>query len=113
MNQVITSSLPGDEPTEYSYLEIPPLSEPKCGFSAVVYDKTNIVVLGGENSSQYFDTVFMFDTINNKWIELPSMPTARCDFAAGVAGSTIIAAGGFNSESINCIVEIMDMKTRT
>ena len=65
-----------------------PMSEAKHRLEAVVYDKTNVVVLGGiDGDSRVLSTACILDTINDTWIELPPMPTPRSNFALGVAGS--------------------------
>ena len=53
------------DPSHKSHI-LPSLSERNYGLAAVVYERTNIVVLGGYNGFQALATVFMFDTINKK-----------------------------------------------
>ena len=91
------------------------MSAAKAGHAAVVYDNTNVVVLGGRNGADqiFFKTVEMFDTINKNWIRLPLMHTPRNNFAVGVTGSYIVAAGGYNNSGLLNSVEIMNMKNRT
>lgn len=93
---------------------IPPMSQPKAGSAAVVHDGTNVVLLGGcSDDGQRLETAGMFDTISKKWIELPSMPTPRSNFAIGISGSNVIAAGGFGDSGPLDTVEIFDMQKRT
>ena len=77
------------------------MSEEKSYLSAVVFDKTKVVILGGEdNNRNRLATVEQFDTINNQWTKLPSMPTPRSSLSAGVAGSHIIALGGQDDNTL-------------
>merc|ERR1712224_602589 len=46
------------------------------------------------------------------WMKLPPMPTLRVNFAVGVADTSIIAAGGYNSSGRHNTVDILDMKSR-
>merc|ERR1712157_308977 len=70
---------------------LPPMSHAKTGSGAVVYDNNKVVVMGGCDDVQDSATVELLDTINNKWVALPSMPTPRSFFAVGVSGTNIIA----------------------
>merc|ERR1712176_1045352 len=97
-----------DQPNPVSQ-DLPPMPTERFGFAAVVYDSTNIIALGGAKSKQNLTTVEIFDTIKCEWTQLPSMSTARNNFAAGVAGNSIIVAGGDNTNTC----EILDMQTKT
>merc|ERR1712157_238183 len=97
-----------DHPNPVSQ-DLPPMPTERFGFAAVVYDSTNIIALGGAKSRQNLATVEIFDTIKCEWTQLPSMSTARNNFAAGVSGTSIIVAGGDNTNTC----EIFDMQTKT
>lgn len=81
--------------------------------SAVVYDNNKILVVGGRNNYQHSAKVEMLDTINKKWIRLPSMPTPRTVLAAGAAGEDIIIVSGRDCFGPLSIIEILNMQTQT
>ena len=76
------------DPSQDESHYLPSMSEAKYGCGAVVYENTNVVVLGGKGRLQQIATIEMFDTINHrlnrkrlfrrrmnkKWTKLPSMP---------------------------------------
>ena len=54
----------------------------------------------------------MFDTINNQWTDLPSMPTPRDCLSVSIVGDArIIAAGGYHTSGPLNTVDILDMAT--
>ena len=91
---------------------LPPMKEKKYDHSAVIYDDTKIVVLGGYSSRGATTSVAMFDTMANKWTQLPPMPTPRYSLAVGVAGHQVVVAGGRNGCSDLNTAELLDMRTK-
>lgn len=79
----------------------------------VVHDNSKIVVLGGwKYDGILLATVEMLDTTTqNAWTTLPPMPTARRAFAATVAGSSILAVGGYVDYGPSNTAELLDLNS--
>merc|ERR1712151_688219 len=66
-------------------------------FAAVWADDGKIYVLGGhDDEGDSLNTVESFDSQSNSWTMMPSMRTARSNFAAAVLNGEIFALGGLD-----------------
>lgn len=93
-------------------VSLPSMSKARHDHTAVIYDKTMIIVLGGFNNNDGggLATVELFCTTLNLWTRLLPMPTARCLLAAGIAaGSNLLVAGGHNRSNT---AEFLDLDTQ-
>jgi N-acetylneuraminic acid mutarotase len=73
----------------------PPMPTPRSGIAAVAMGH-RIYVFGGEAPEGTFDTVEVFDSVENRWIAAAtSLPTARHGMgAAAHHGRIFVIAGG-------------------
>lgn len=55
---------------------------------------TKIVFAGGENGSQVFDTVDIYDVSTKSWSSGPYLSVPRTALAGAATGSKIVFAGG-------------------
>jgi N-acetylneuraminic acid mutarotase len=70
-----------------------PLPTQRGGYAAAAFGNT-IIVVGGEGGGQAWSTVEAYDTVNDSWSTLPSMPTGRHGIQAAVCdGGMYIPAG--------------------
>ena len=58
-----------------------------------------IFVLGGWNGNSYLESVEMYDTRSNKWVEITPINTARSYLAAAICDNSIFAIGGDDGSS--------------
>jgi hypothetical protein len=74
-----------------------PIPTPRGGYAAAAFGNT-IIVAGGEGGGQAWNTVEAYDTVNDSWSTLPSMPTARHGTEAAVCDGGMYIPGGSTKE---------------
>ena len=81
------------DPTTDTWTELPPLPEPRGGFTGV-YVSGHVIVMGGERGTTTFDAANAYNVETGEWTALPPMPTARHGVATAVIGDTVYAIAG-------------------
>ncbi|VDL81510.1 unnamed protein product [Nippostrongylus brasiliensis] len=70
-----------------------------------------IFAVGGRNGGYTFREAEMLDPRRGKWISLPSMRNARCDFGLTAVNGLLYAVGGYGMQCLNS-VEVYDPRAR-
>ena len=63
---------------------------------ALVSFEGQMYLFGGWNGKEYSNLAYRYDPLQDQWIELPPMPTARAFTGAAAAGGKIYVVGGKN-----------------
>jgi hypothetical protein len=63
---------------------------------AVVFDGSDIYILGGYNGTNSLDSLFIYKTSKGTWSRGASMPVDLCMYDACVLGDTIYVPGGYS-----------------
>ena len=66
----------------------------QCSSHSVVSIGESIFVIGGWNGNSTLNSVEIYDTRSNKWMEITPLNTARFSLAAAVCGNSIFVIGG-------------------
>jgi hypothetical protein len=92
-------------------LTIANLPAPRMFHSACVAPDGKIYVIGGiDPSDQFFNTVFVYDTLTNSWASGESINHVRATHTSAVAGNKIYVIGGTQSFSAGMnSVEVFDL----
>jgi N-acetylneuraminic acid mutarotase len=86
------------DPTTDSWSTVAMLPKPLSHFHATtsVYKGRYILTAGGENPHETAQSsVYLFDTVTNKWSALTSLPAARRAAAGAIVGDTYVVSGGY------------------
>jgi|GEM_PF-3324194 len=76
----------------------------RCGHRAIIYNSTNMYVIGGYNGSSYYNDVHELNLSTLVWTQKsPSggPPATRAYHSATLAGSNITVFGGYNGSALN------------
>ncbi|XP_077293725.1 kelch-like protein 25 [Arctopsyche grandis] len=89
-----------------------PLPKSLVGFSAELWHES-IYIIGGSNDGTYSKSIYIYNTITNRWsIGSESMTFARVHAGSAIVRGELYVIGGHNGTSVTPMVEKFNLKTR-